>query len=338
MELERNNGNVDLDEMSHDIRLCNHLIKPVNDKEDDKNDDQDDDDDDENENESLLKHKIKLNAPLATSTQIHLLNGSSSTSSIDDDTDDYKNSKLTNISIDNTDIQHTISRSVIEVDTNNNNNATNNNINNNNNNKVNNKILIEKLDFYLNRNDESNKKHAEQATQTTILQHYLNPTSYSLNRLILPTGSGGGGGNGGAGLFLHPRNKDIKTFKDKKRIVINCGGVRFETYKSTLILLNESRLANLSETNSDYDPEKNEYFFDRDPSSFSAILNYYRTGKLHAPIDVCGNLFAEELIFWGISEMSIQPCCWTQYSTKRECEEILKAVIGDFDQEEAGKL
>lgn len=116
-----------------------------------------------------------------------------------------------------------------------------------------------------------------------------------------------------------------------KRVTINVGGVRFETYKETLKLISESRLANLSPTNSDYDSIRKEYFFDRDPNSFLAIINYYRTGKLHAPLDVCGNLFHEELTFWGIGERSIQPCCWTTFSHKRDCDEILKKVMEEAD-------
>ena len=33
---------------------------------------------------------------------------------------------------------------------------------------------------------------------------------------------------------------------------------------------------------------------------FGQVLNYYRTGKLHYPTDVCGPLFEEELEFWGL--------------------------------------
>jgi hypothetical protein len=33
---------------------------------------------------------------------------------------------------------------------------------------------------------------------------------------------------------------------------------------------------------------------------FAQILNYYRTGKLHYPTDVCGPLFEEELEYWGL--------------------------------------
>jgi hypothetical protein len=123
------------------------------------------------------------------------------------------------------------------------------------------------------------------------------------------------------------------SFGSKNRVKINVGGVRFETYQTTLRLIPDSRLANISPTNSDYDPIRKEFFFDRDPVSFQAILNYYRTGRLHAPGATCGTLFFDELSFWDIGERSIQPCCWTAYNNNRECEEILKKVMGEFGEE-----
>ena len=41
-------------------------------------------------------------------------------------------------------------------------------------------------------------------------------------------------------------------------------------------------------------------FLFRHPGVFAQILNYYRTGKLHYPTDVCGPLFEEELEYWGL--------------------------------------
>jgi hypothetical protein len=132
----------------------------------------------------------------------------------------------------------------------------------------------------------------------------------------------------------HIPGLDAANNNDYQKVTLNIGGVRYETYKKTLKVIQESRLANLTETNSDFDPILNEYFFDRDPNSFLAILNYYRTGKLHAPVDVCGNLFYEEMNFWGIGEQSIQPCCWTKYSAMRDCDEILKKVMDSIDDDE----
>lgn len=75
-----------------------------------------------------------------------------------------------------------------------------------------------------------------------------------------------------------------------------------------------------------YDPVTNEYFFDRHPGVFSQILNYYRTGKLHYPINVCGPLFEEELEFWGLDANQVEPCCWKTYTKHRTTEETLACL------------
>jgi len=86
----------------------------------------------------------------------------------------------------------------------------------------------------------------------------------------------------------------------ENRVVLNVGGIRHETYKATLKKIPATRLSRLTEALANYDPILNEYFFDRHPGVFAQILNYYRTGKLHYPTDVCGPLFEEELDFWGL--------------------------------------
>ncbi|XP_070566324.1 potassium voltage-gated channel protein Shaw-like [Ptychodera flava] len=121
-----------------------------------------------------------------------------------------------------------------------------------------------------------------------------------------------------------PRRQDNK-------IYINVGGVRHETYRSTLRNISDTRLTWLSQTtanNADYDPVTKEYFFDRHPGVFLEILNYYRTGKLHCPNDVCGPLFEEELQFWGIDEKQIEPCCWATYTQHRDAQETLAKLNG----------
>uniref|UniRef100_A0A7N4V7M8 Potassium voltage-gated channel subfamily C member 3 n=1 Tax=Sarcophilus harrisii TaxID=9305 RepID=A0A7N4V7M8_SARHA len=114
---------------------------------------------------------------------------------------------------------------------------------------------------------------------------------------------------------------------DSDKIVINVGGVRHETYRSTLRTLPGTRLAGLTEpgaaANFDYDPRSDEFFFDRHPGVFAYVLNYYRTGKLHCPADVCGPLFEEELAFWGIDETDVEACCWMTYRQHRDAEEAL---------------
>eukprot|EP00061_Rhincodon_typus_P018043 g47041.t1 len=114
---------------------------------------------------------------------------------------------------------------------------------------------------------------------------------------------------------------------DNERIVLNVGGTRHETYRTTLKTLPGTRLALLADSDGqslpDCDPRVNQYFFDRHPGVFAYVLNYYRTGKLHCPADVCGPLFEEELAFWGIDETDVEPCCWMTYRQHRDAEEAL---------------
>ena len=110
------------------------------------------------------------------------------------------------------------------------------------------------------------------------------------------------------------------------RIILNVGGTRFETLKSTLKKLPATRLSKLTEQLSSYDPILNEYFFDRHPGVFSQILNYYRTGRLHYPTNVCGPLFEDELSYWGLQREDVEPCCWMTYTKHRSTAETLSIL------------
>ncbi|XP_059927905.1 potassium voltage-gated channel subfamily C member 1-like [Gadus macrocephalus] len=118
----------------------------------------------------------------------------------------------------------------------------------------------------------------------------------------------------------------------KERVVINVGGFCHQTYRNTLRTLPGTRLALLAEPDApehfDYDAESREFFFDRHPGVFAHILNYYRTGRLHCPADVCGPLYEDELAFWGIDETDVEPCCWMTYRQHREAEEALDSFGG----------
>ncbi|XP_078093472.1 voltage-gated potassium channel KCNC1-like isoform X6 [Mustelus asterias] len=136
---------------------------------------------------------------------------------------------------------------------------------------------------------------------------------------------------------------DMGKNEESDKIVINVGGIRHETYRSTLKTLPGTRLSWLTEpdafSNFDYDPKTDEFFFDRHPSVFAYVLNYYRTGKLHCPADVCGPLFEEELAFWGIDETDVEACCWMNYRQHRDAEEALDSFeTPEPDDEEDGDL
>ncbi|XP_069765541.1 voltage-gated potassium channel KCNC1-like [Narcine bancroftii] len=136
---------------------------------------------------------------------------------------------------------------------------------------------------------------------------------------------------------------DMGKNEESDKIVINVGGIKHETYKNTLKTLPGTRLSWLTEpdafSNFDYDPKTDEFFFDRHPSVFAYVLNYYRTGKLHCPADVCGPLFEEELAFWGIDETDVEACCWMNYRQHRDAEEALDSFeTPEPEDEEDGDL
>ncbi|XP_050300477.1 potassium voltage-gated channel protein Shaw-like [Anthonomus grandis grandis] len=125
-------------------------------------------------------------------------------------------------------------------------------------------------------------------------------------------------------------NNTIINMDAENRVVLNVGGIRHETYKATLKKIPATRLSRLTEALANYDPVLNEYFFDRHPGVFAQVLNYYRTGKLHYPSDVCGPLFEEELEFWGLDANQVEPCCWMTYTQHRDTQETL-AVLDRLD-------
>lgn len=128
--------------------------------------------------------------------------------------------------------------------------------------------------------------------------------------------------------------------RDGDRIIINVGGHKHETHMSTLRNFPDTRLSWMVESpltkasNSSDDGKPVEYFFDRHPGVFVHVLNYYRTGKLHCPADVCGPLFEEELNFWGIDELQMEPCCWSTYTRHRDAQAFEKVFTVNTTHQE----
>ncbi|XP_018651877.1 putative voltage-gated potassium channel [Schistosoma mansoni] len=77
------------------------------------------------------------------------------------------------------------------------------------------------------------------------------------------------------------------------------------------------------------------YFYDRDPEIFRFVLDYYRTGELHLPSSICGPFVRKELIFWGIDEALIGPCCMPAYmrydEEKRTKNTLFRDCFEDID-------
>lgn len=106
------------------------------------------------------------------------------------------------------------------------------------------------------------------------------------------------------------RGTGVQRSNEPKRIHLNVGGECHSPYVSTLKNLADSPLAMIlrdeSKSELDYDHVNDVYFFDRHPGIFAHILNYFQTGKLHCPRDVCGPMFEAELHFWGIDETQME--------------------------------
>ncbi|KAL7979916.1 hypothetical protein Chor_004385 [Crotalus horridus] len=114
----------------------------------------------------------------------------------------------------------------------------------------------------------------------------------------------------------------------EEKIFLNIGGLRYETYASTLQVFPGTKLCCLTEPQAaatfDYDPDTKEYFFDRSSYLFEEVLNYYRTKELHCSDLICKSVLDEELAYWGLNNTLLAPCCWQ------------KLIIAEGQKEEYG--
>ena len=128
-----------------------------------------------------------------------------------------------------------------------------------------------------------------------------------------------------------------------QRIIVNVGGARHEVPWRTLARLPRTRLGRLvacrshSELESvcddfDLSPPTPEFFFDRHPRSFCSVVDFHRTGKLHMVDETaCVLAFSDDLAYWAIDELYMEPCCQQRYQQRKEqVLEVLRKELEDL--------
>uniref|UniRef100_A0A3P8UBG8 Potassium voltage-gated channel, delayed-rectifier, subfamily S, member 3a n=1 Tax=Amphiprion percula TaxID=161767 RepID=A0A3P8UBG8_AMPPE len=105
-------------------------------------------------------------------------------------------------------------------------------------------------------------------------------------------------------------------------INVNVGGFKQRMDQTVLKRFPQTRLGRLLccsskeailELCDDFSPSDMEYYFDRSPSFFCYVLNFYLTGKLHLVDGLCVVSFFQEIEYWGIKERHLDLCCSNKF-------------------------
>uniref|UniRef100_T1K0E1 BTB domain-containing protein n=1 Tax=Tetranychus urticae TaxID=32264 RepID=T1K0E1_TETUR len=113
-----------------------------------------------------------------------------------------------------------------------------------------------------------------------------------------------------AGIEFGPRHRFEQISHDHtlcERVIINVSGTKFETQLRTLNVFQDTLLGDPLRRIRYFDPNRNEYFFDRCRVAFEAILYYYQScGRLRRPGNVPLDIFVEEVKFYELGEEALE--------------------------------
>ncbi|KAL4223345.1 Potassium voltage-gated channel subfamily B member 1 [Mactra antiquata] len=132
-----------------------------------------------------------------------------------------------------------------------------------------------------------------------------------------------------AGEYLNRNTRD-RNIDDDDKVVINVGGTIYKSRKTTLRNVPGTKLSELNEASEHYDRNNNEYYFDRNPFLFSYILDYYRSGAMHIPRNICSIYTREELRFWGLGDGCISECCSKYYFDELDDNTTFEYIKDEF--------
>ena len=71
------------------------------------------------------------------------------------------------------------------------------------------------------------------------------------------------------------------------------------------------------------------------------ILDYYRSSTLHISSDDCPMAFVSDLVYWGLSETNLEPCCfkkWVEFKEQLEWEQAKEVVTEEVFPEGTTKI
>ncbi len=148
---------------------------------------------------------------------------------------------------------------------------------------------------------------------------------------------------------------------------INVGGTVFRVLRSTFAFFPKTRLSRLARARnekqalwlcdayriSEGNSEEGipQYFFNRNWTNFNCVLDFYRIRSLHVTSDVCPVALKEDLEFWGLNELYVDPCCalkyfpeidacWKEFLADKKANEEENARLRDehFDENKFGNI
>ncbi|XP_039401850.1 potassium voltage-gated channel subfamily V member 2 [Mauremys reevesii] len=108
---------------------------------------------------------------------------------------------------------------------------------------------------------------------------------------------------------------------------INVGGKSYRLTYQAVAIYPKTRLGRLATSTDrsrqlglcdDYAVQGDEYFFDRDPTVFQLVYNFYASGVLRVRDEQCPLSFLEELSYWGVRLKYTPRCCRICFEERRD--------------------
>ena len=140
-------------------------------------------------------------------------------------------------------------------------------------------------------------------------------------------------------VYKDSRSKELE--ESKEIIVLNVGGMSFRVMRSNFAILPRTRLSRIVRAyteaqilelcDSYVDGPIKEFYFNRNWTTFNSILDFYRIGTLHLTVDTCAMVFKDDLAFWGIDELYLDPCCALKFYPE------IEACFKEFKGEQEAK-